>query len=127
MGLFYALEKITIKIFEISKDLPENWNTVAAENHFLQFPYLKVLELSAPANMQCLYIGIYENAFTPKECEDTIKLFENYHKAGYTYSRLGENKNILNNKDDVAVVANLGFCISILVNSVDPLLGNPDR
>ena len=62
MGLFYALEKITIKIFETSKDLPENWNTVAAENHFLQLPYLNVLELSAPTNMQCFYIGIYENA-----------------------------------------------------------------
>jgi hypothetical protein len=62
VGLFYALEKITIKIFETSKDLPENWDTVAAENHFLQLPYLKVLELSAPTNMQCFYIGIYENA-----------------------------------------------------------------
>ncbi len=62
MGLFYALEKITIKIFETSKYLPENWDTVAAENHFLQLPYLKVLELSAPKNMQCFYIGIYENA-----------------------------------------------------------------
>ena len=49
------------------------------------------------------FIGIYENAFTLKECEDTIKLFENYHRAGYTYSRLGEGKNVLNNKDDVAV------------------------
>jgi len=49
------------------------------------------------------FIGIYENAFTQKECEDTIKLFENYHKAGYTYSRLGEGKNVLNNKDDVSV------------------------
>lgn len=46
------------------------------------------------------FIGIYENAFTPKECEDTIKLFENYHKVGYTYSR---HENILKNKDDVAV------------------------
>ena len=52
------------------------------------------------------FIGIYENAFTPKECEDTIKLFENYHKAGYTYSRLVESKNILNKKDDVAVNIN---------------------
>ena len=52
------------------------------------------------------FIGIYENAFTPKECEDTIKLFENYHKAGYTYGRLGGGKNVLNNKDDVAVDIN---------------------
>lgn len=46
------------------------------------------------------FIGIYENAFTPKECEDAIKLFENFHKTGYTYSRLGESKNA---KDDVAL------------------------
>ena len=49
------------------------------------------------------FIGIYENAFTLKECEDTIKLFENYHKAGYSYSRLLEGKNTLNNKNDVSV------------------------
>jgi hypothetical protein len=36
------------------------------------------------------FIGIYENAFTLKECEDTIKLFENYHKTGYTYSRMND-------------------------------------
>jgi hypothetical protein len=52
------------------------------------------------------FIGIYENAFTLKECEDTIKLFENYHKVGYTYSRLGESNSILNLKDDVAVNIN---------------------
>ena len=56
------MEKITIKIFDTINDLPENWNAVAAENHFLQIPYLKVLELSAPTNMQCFYIGYYENA-----------------------------------------------------------------
>jgi len=44
------------------------------------------------------FIGIYENAFTPKECEDTIKLFENYHKSGYSYAR----KNLILN-DDVSV------------------------
>ena len=49
------------------------------------------------------FIGIYENAFTSKECEDTIKLFEKYHKAGYTYSRIGQSKNALNKADDTAV------------------------
>jgi len=33
------------------------------------------------------FIGIYENSFTKKECDDTIKLFEKYHKLNYTYSR----------------------------------------
>jgi hypothetical protein len=49
------------------------------------------------------FIGIYENAFTPKECEDTIKLFENYHKAGYTYTR---NENDLNLANDVQAFIN---------------------
>ncbi len=62
MGLFYALKKITIKIFETINDFPENWNAVAAANHFLQIPYLKVLERSSPTNMQCFYIGFYENS-----------------------------------------------------------------
>lgn len=44
------------------------------------------------------FIGIYENAFTEKECKDTIKLFENYHKSGYTYGR--ENLVL---KDDISV------------------------
>jgi hypothetical protein len=56
------LRNITIHIFDTIKDLPENWNAVAAENHFLQLPYLKVLELSAPTNMRCFYIGFYENS-----------------------------------------------------------------
>lgn len=56
------MEKITIKIFETCKNLPENWNAVAAENHFLQLPYLEVLERSAPTNMQCIYIGFYESS-----------------------------------------------------------------
>jgi hypothetical protein len=61
VGLFYALEKITIKIFDSIKDVPENWNAVAVANHFLQLPYLEVLERSAPTNMQCFYIGFYKD------------------------------------------------------------------
>ena len=61
MGLFYALKKITLKIFDSIKDVPENWNAIAVANHFLQLPYLEVLERSAPTNMQCFYIGFYED------------------------------------------------------------------
>ena len=49
------------------------------------------------------FIGIYENAFTKRECEDTIKLFENYHKAGYTFGRLKEPNSSLNAKDDISI------------------------
>jgi hypothetical protein len=62
VGLFYVLKKNTIKIFETINNLPENWNAVAAANHFLQIPYLQVLERSAPTNMQCFYIGFYEDS-----------------------------------------------------------------
>jgi len=57
------------------------------------------------------FVGIYEDAFTAKECEDTIKQFEAFHKLGYTYSRLGESDHadrmirpstVLNYKNDTA-------------------------
>lgn len=40
--------------------MPSNWDEVAAQNHFLQTPYLQVLEQSAPTNMECFFIGIFE-------------------------------------------------------------------
>lgn len=49
------------------------------------------------------FIGIYENAFTKKECEDAIKLFENYHKNGYTYSRIMQNIYAHDSVDDVSL------------------------
>lgn len=42
-------------------ELPSNWDEVAQSNHFLQTPYLKVLEESAPTNMECFYIGIFDS------------------------------------------------------------------
>lgn len=38
------------------------WDVVAQSNVFLQTPYLSVLERSAPVNMECFYIGIFENS-----------------------------------------------------------------
>lgn len=55
------LDAITYTIHKHLNDLPATWNTVAVENAFLQTPYLTVLEESAPINMQCFYIAIYEN------------------------------------------------------------------
>lgn len=50
----------TFKIYDSIVQLPGPWDAVAADNAFLQTPYLKVLEESAPTNMQCFYIGIFE-------------------------------------------------------------------
>jgi predicted N-acyltransferase len=55
------LEGITFTIYNSVLELPKRWNDVAKSNVFLQTHYLQVLELSAPVNMQCFYIGIYEN------------------------------------------------------------------
>lgn len=54
------MNTISYKIFDSVSNLPSNWNTVSIENVFLQTHYLSVLEKSAPVNMQCFYIGIFE-------------------------------------------------------------------
>ncbi|MBN8643139.1 MAG: GNAT family N-acetyltransferase [Flavobacteriales bacterium] len=53
--------KPTFNIYKSVGELPTRWNTVAQSNVFLQTHYLNVLEESAPVNMQCFYIGIFEN------------------------------------------------------------------
>jgi predicted N-acyltransferase len=54
------LETTTYKIYSSITQLPSSWDEVANENAFLQTPYLKVLEESAPKNMRCFYIGVFE-------------------------------------------------------------------
>ncbi|MGH2664874.1 GNAT family N-acetyltransferase [Flavobacterium sp.] len=59
---FLALETASFKIYTSISQLPANWDKIAVSNAFLQTSYLKVLEESAPVNMQCFYIGIFENS-----------------------------------------------------------------
>lgn len=59
--IFLPLENISFKIYKSTTELPENWDYVSHDNHFLQTPYLNVLEKSAPVNMECFFIGIFEN------------------------------------------------------------------
>jgi predicted N-acyltransferase len=58
----FTLDKISFKIYNSVAELPALWDTVAQSNVFLQTPYLTVLEKSAPVNMECFYIGIFENS-----------------------------------------------------------------
>jgi len=58
----FTLDQITFKIYNSVKELPLLWDMVAQSNVFLQTPYLTVLEKSAPVNMECFYIGIFENS-----------------------------------------------------------------
>ncbi len=52
----------SIQIYAATADLPKSWDEVAVDNIFLQTHYLQVLESSAPTNMRCFYIGIFEGS-----------------------------------------------------------------
>ncbi|WP_274780847.1 peptidogalycan biosysnthesis protein [Flavobacterium sp. SUN052] len=54
------MKQLSYKIYNSVNELPSNWDVIAVENIFLQTPYLSVLEYSAPTNMQCFYIGVFE-------------------------------------------------------------------
>lgn len=54
------MDTYSFQIYSSTKLLPDNWDSVAHGNIFLQTHYLKVLEDSAPTNMQCFFIGIFE-------------------------------------------------------------------
>ena len=62
MGRFFYGKQLFISIYAATADLPESWDEVAVDNIFLQTHYLQVLESSAPTNMQCFYIGIFEDS-----------------------------------------------------------------
>ena len=58
----FTLDGISFKIYNSVAALPALWDTVAQSNVFLQTSYLYVLERSAPVNMECFYIGIFEKS-----------------------------------------------------------------
>jgi hypothetical protein len=49
------------QIYSSVSQLPENWNQLAVSTIFLSKEYLAILEKSAPANMICHFIGVFEN------------------------------------------------------------------
>lgn len=51
----------SFKIFSTYLELPADWNNLATSNIFLTSGYLEVLEKSAPTNMECHFIGLYQN------------------------------------------------------------------
>ncbi|KVV14306.1 peptidogalycan biosysnthesis protein [Flavobacterium sp. TAB 87] len=51
----------TFTIYSETKNLPATWDEIAHSNIFLSSKYLRVLERSAPLNMTCFFIGIFED------------------------------------------------------------------
>ncbi|HEY6144153.1 MAG TPA: GNAT family N-acetyltransferase [Flavobacterium sp.] len=50
----------SFKIYNSAPSLPLEWNTLTIDNIFLTREYLEVLEKSAPTNMTCHFIGIFQ-------------------------------------------------------------------
>ena len=51
----------SFRLYETVSALPNGWEALAADNIFLSAPYLEVLEQSAPENMSCHFIGIFDS------------------------------------------------------------------
>lgn len=51
---------LSYQIYKTNAQLPENWNDLGAKNIFLSKEYFEVLDKSAPTNMICHYIGIFD-------------------------------------------------------------------
>jgi len=56
---FYLKTPLSIAIYSSISELPSNWNDFAIDNIFLSKDYLEILQKSAPTNMICHFIGIY--------------------------------------------------------------------
>ena len=59
--LFYLKTPLSIKIYSSASELPESWDALAIENIFLTKKYMEILEKSAPTNMSCHFIGLFQN------------------------------------------------------------------
>ncbi|WP_306454596.1 GNAT family N-acetyltransferase [Flavobacterium agri] len=58
---FPTLEKdYSFILYDKVSDLPQAWDALAISNIFLSTRYLSVLEISAPTNMRCHFIGLFE-------------------------------------------------------------------
>lgn len=56
MTPFYSFQ-----IYNSTSQLPLDWDKLAVSNIFLSKAYLEVLEIAAPKNMSCFYIGLFKD------------------------------------------------------------------
>lgn len=52
---------LTFQILFSTDHFPSNWDDLAVNNIFLSKNYMKILEKSAPKNMECFFIGVFDN------------------------------------------------------------------
>ncbi|MBA0885111.1 peptidogalycan biosysnthesis protein [Flavobacterium undicola] len=51
----------SFKIYDSVQNLPVEWDVLAAKNIFLSRNYLNILETTAPKNMSCRFIALFQN------------------------------------------------------------------
>lgn len=51
---------LSFKIYKSTSQLPAKWNELSVSNIFLSKEYLDVLEKSSPENMECFFIGFFQ-------------------------------------------------------------------
>jgi predicted N-acyltransferase len=56
------LNPYTFQLYTSASQLPAQWNSLAVDTVFLSTAYLEVLEKSAPTNMTCHFIGLFDGA-----------------------------------------------------------------
>jgi len=58
---FILARNYSFKIYSSTAQLPQEWDSIAEKNIFLSSSYLGVLEQSSPQNMQCHFIGLFND------------------------------------------------------------------
>ena len=111
---FYLKTPLSIKIYSSVLELPENWNDFALDNVFLSKEYLEVLEKSAPSNMFCHFIGLFDQ---DKLVGISISQFLDLNKL----ESFGERDQCVKNAVRNTILKN--FCSHILIIGNNMLTG----
>jgi hypothetical protein len=105
---------LSIKIYSSVSEIPANWNDFAIKNIFLSKQYLAVLERSAPTNMICHFIGLFnENVLVGISLSQFLNLNQ--------LESFGERDKCVKNAVRNTVLKN--FCSHILIIGNNMLTG----
>ncbi|WP_414000236.1 8-amino-7-oxononanoate synthase [Flavobacterium sp. W1B] len=99
------------KIYSSVKNLPSNWDSLATNNIFLSRDYLTVLEISAPKNMSCHYIGLFQD-------EELLGLAVSQFINLSDIPSFGERDNCIKTKIRSFVFRNLSSKVLIIGNNM---------
>ncbi|HJR99393.1 MAG TPA: hypothetical protein VJ780_00545, partial [Flavobacterium sp.] len=101
----------SFKIYQSVKDLPSAWDNLAVNNIFLSLDYLKILETSAPDNMSCHFIALYQN-------QEIIAIAVSQFLDLSQIPSFGERDNCLRTKIRNLVFKNFGSKVLIIGNNM---------